>query len=83
MKPQVYKDPRPAEHFDRFHERQRAKRPNWAYELVRLLLTPRYLGAPSILGSPKTGRYQQIVERIRWHKAEEGAGLGAGAANSQ
>ena len=26
MKPQVYKDPRPAEHFDRFHERQRAKR---------------------------------------------------------
>lgn len=50
---------------------------------VRLLLTPRYLGAPSILGSPKTGRYQQIVERIRWHKAEEGAGLGAGAANSQ
>ena len=40
MKPQVYKDPRPAEHFDRFHERQRAKRPNWVYELVRLLLTP-------------------------------------------
>ena len=40
MKPQVYKDPRPAEHFDRFHERQRSKRPNWVYELVRLLLTP-------------------------------------------
>ncbi len=40
MKPQVYKDPRPAEHFTRFHERQRAKRPNWMYELVRLVLTP-------------------------------------------
>ena len=40
MKPQVYKDPRPAEYFDRFHERQRTKRPNWMYELVRLLLTP-------------------------------------------
>ena len=40
MKPQVYKDPRPAEHFTRFHERTRAKRPNWMYELVRLVLTP-------------------------------------------
>ena len=40
MKPQVYKDPRPSEYFERFHERQRAKRPNWMYELVRLLLTP-------------------------------------------
>ena len=40
MKEQVYKDPRPAEHFDRFHERQRSKRPNWMYELVRLVLTP-------------------------------------------
>ena len=40
LKPQVYKDPRPAEHFTRFHERTRAKRPNWMYELVRLVLTP-------------------------------------------
>lgn len=40
LKPQVYKDPRPAEHFDRFHARQRAKRPNWMYEAVRLVLTP-------------------------------------------
>jgi len=40
VKAQVYKDPRPAEHFDRFHARQRAKRPNWMYEFVRLLLTP-------------------------------------------
>ena len=40
MKPQVYKDPRPAEHFQRFHARTRAKQPNWMYELVRLVLTP-------------------------------------------
>jgi 1-acyl-sn-glycerol-3-phosphate acyltransferase len=40
MKAQVYKDPRPAEHFDRFHERTRTRRPDWAYDLVRVLLTP-------------------------------------------
>ena len=40
MKPQVYKDPRPAEHFDRFHERTRSRRPDWMYEVVRLVLTP-------------------------------------------
>ncbi|HYN91097.1 MAG TPA: lysophospholipid acyltransferase family protein [Thermoleophilaceae bacterium] len=40
MKAQVYKDPRPAEHFERFHQRTRAKRPNWMYEFVRLVLTP-------------------------------------------
>jgi 1-acyl-sn-glycerol-3-phosphate acyltransferase len=36
----VYKDPRPAEHFNRFHERVRKGRPDWVYELVRALLTP-------------------------------------------
>lgn len=40
LKPQVYKDERPAEHFAHFHERTRAKPPNWMYELVRLVLTP-------------------------------------------
>jgi 1-acyl-sn-glycerol-3-phosphate acyltransferase len=40
VKEQVYKDPRPAEHFDRFHERTRTRRPDWAYELVRIILTP-------------------------------------------
>lgn len=40
MKPQVYKDPRPAEHFTRFHDRVRRGRPDWMYELVRLVLTP-------------------------------------------
>jgi 1-acyl-sn-glycerol-3-phosphate acyltransferase len=40
MKEQVYKDPRPAEHFDRFHERTRTRRPDWVYEAVRVVLTP-------------------------------------------
>jgi 1-acyl-sn-glycerol-3-phosphate acyltransferase len=40
VKPQVYKDPRPAEHFARFHERVRTRRPDWMYEVVRLVLTP-------------------------------------------
>ena len=40
MKEQVYKDPRPAEHFTRFHERVRRGRPDWMYEFVRLVLTP-------------------------------------------
>ena len=37
IKTQVYKDPRPAEHFTRFHERSRAKHPNAMYEVVRTL----------------------------------------------
>jgi 1-acyl-sn-glycerol-3-phosphate acyltransferase len=40
MKAQVYKDARPAEHFTRFHERTRSRRPDWVYEAVRLVLTP-------------------------------------------
>jgi 1-acyl-sn-glycerol-3-phosphate acyltransferase len=40
MKPQVYKDPRPAEDFQHFHEWIRAHRPGWVYELVRVVLTP-------------------------------------------
>jgi 1-acyl-sn-glycerol-3-phosphate acyltransferase len=40
VKPQVYKDPRPAEHFTRFHKRVRSRRPDAVYELVRLVLTP-------------------------------------------
>ncbi|MGI8801278.1 MAG: lysophospholipid acyltransferase family protein [Solirubrobacteraceae bacterium] len=37
MKEQVYKDPRPKEYFDGFHERSRTREPDWAYELVRLI----------------------------------------------
>ncbi len=37
MREQVYADPRPKEHFDRFHERGRTREPDSAYELVRIL----------------------------------------------
>ena len=37
MKAQVYKDPRPKECFDRFHERARTREPDWVYTLVRIL----------------------------------------------
>jgi 1-acyl-sn-glycerol-3-phosphate acyltransferase len=36
MKPQVYKDPRPKEHFDKYHARVRRGEPNFVYELVRM-----------------------------------------------
>ena len=39
MKAQVYKDPRPKEYFDRFHERSRTREPDPMYELVRLVTT--------------------------------------------
>lgn len=39
MKAQVYKDPRPVEYFDRFHERSRTRQPDAMYELVRMLTT--------------------------------------------
>src|SRR5437588_7885157 len=37
MRAQVYSDPRPAEHFERFHTRARTREPDWIYELVRVL----------------------------------------------
>jgi 1-acyl-sn-glycerol-3-phosphate acyltransferase len=40
LKPQVYKDPRPAEYFTRYHERARQRDPDWMYETVRMILTP-------------------------------------------
>jgi 1-acyl-sn-glycerol-3-phosphate acyltransferase len=36
IKAQVYKDPRPKEFFDRFHERTRSRPPDWVYEVVRI-----------------------------------------------
>jgi 1-acyl-sn-glycerol-3-phosphate acyltransferase len=39
LKKQVYKDPRPKEHFDRFHERTRTHRPNFVYEVVRIMMS--------------------------------------------
>jgi 1-acyl-sn-glycerol-3-phosphate acyltransferase len=38
MKPQVYKDERPAEYFDRFHARAR-RGVGWTYTLVRILIS--------------------------------------------
>jgi 1-acyl-sn-glycerol-3-phosphate acyltransferase len=37
MREQVYKDPRPAEHFARFHERARTRKPDLVYGVVRTL----------------------------------------------
>jgi 1-acyl-sn-glycerol-3-phosphate acyltransferase len=49
IKEQVYRDPRPKEHFDRFHERARTKEPNIAYEIVETL----------------TGLYSWVFFRLR------------------
>ena len=77
MKPQVYKDPRPAEYFDRFYERPSRGRPDWMYEVVRLVLTPYLLfvfrarcidsdhvpaEGPVIIAG--FGRFGQIVGRL-------------------
>jgi 1-acyl-sn-glycerol-3-phosphate acyltransferase len=35
LKPQVYKDPRPKEFFDEYHQRVRDHEPEWVYEFVR------------------------------------------------
>src|SRR5271167_19113 len=37
MREQVYTDPRPAEHFNRFHERARTREPDGAYEFTRVI----------------------------------------------
>ena len=37
IREQVYKDPRPKEHFDRYHARVRRAKPNYVYELVRIV----------------------------------------------
>jgi 1-acyl-sn-glycerol-3-phosphate acyltransferase len=37
MREQVYTDPRPKEHFDRFHERARSREPDWVYEVTRVI----------------------------------------------
>ncbi len=35
IRAQVYKDPRPKEHFDRFHTRARTRDPDWVYDVTR------------------------------------------------
>ena len=39
MREQIYLDPRPAEHFTRFHDRARTRKPDLVYEAVRFLTT--------------------------------------------
>ena len=39
IKEQVYRDPRPAEHFARFHHRTRTKRPDFVYDVVRIVMS--------------------------------------------
>jgi 1-acyl-sn-glycerol-3-phosphate acyltransferase len=60
MRDQVYKDPRPKEHFDHFHHRVRRKEPNWVYEAVRSV----------------TSLYAWVVFRLRsldsWKVPQEG-----------
>jgi 1-acyl-sn-glycerol-3-phosphate acyltransferase len=40
VKPQSYLDPRPAEHFEKYHRRVRERGPDWVYPFARMLLTP-------------------------------------------
>jgi 1-acyl-sn-glycerol-3-phosphate acyltransferase len=40
LKPQRYKETRPAEQFQYVHEHSRTHQPNWVYDVVRLILTP-------------------------------------------
>ncbi len=40
MKEQSYKDPRPPESMDRFHEYARTHDPGWTYPVVRVIFTP-------------------------------------------
>ena len=40
LKPQVYKDDRPAEFFTKYHDRVRRGRPDHMYQAVRMFLTP-------------------------------------------
>lgn len=40
LRPQNYKETRPAEYFEGLHERARTKDPGWTYELLRMVMTP-------------------------------------------
>ncbi len=40
LRPQVYLDPRPPEHFDRFHAWARTHEPDWVWTLNRIVFTP-------------------------------------------
>jgi 1-acyl-sn-glycerol-3-phosphate acyltransferase len=40
LRPQVYRDPRPASYFDRFHARARTREPDWLYTFIRVVSYP-------------------------------------------
>src|SRR6202162_1041345 len=61
MREQVYTDPRPKEHFDRFHERARTREPDWAYEFTRVI----------------TSLYAYTFLRVRSISSEKVPGSGA------
>ena len=44
IKPQVYKDPRPAEEFTHFHRWARSHDAGWVYDLARVVVTPIAVG---------------------------------------
>jgi 1-acyl-sn-glycerol-3-phosphate acyltransferase len=60
LKPQVYKDPRPAEAFAAYHARVRERPPEWIYEVVRMftmmnaliLFRARVLGSENVPNGP-------------------------------
>ena len=60
IRAQVYKDPRPKEYFDHFHERSRTREPDWVYEVVRIV----------------TSLYAWTFFRARASRRREGAGRG-------
>jgi 1-acyl-sn-glycerol-3-phosphate acyltransferase len=64
MREQVYTDPRPKEHFDRFHARARTREPDWAYEFTRVitsLYAYTFLRARSISSEKVPGRGAVIL----------------------
>src|SRR6202790_5480429 len=64
VREQVYTDPRPKEHFDRFHNRARTREPDWIYELVRIitsLYAYTFLRARSISTEKVPGRGSVIL----------------------
>jgi 1-acyl-sn-glycerol-3-phosphate acyltransferase len=61
MREQIYADPRPKEHFDRFHQRSRTREPDWTYELTRVI----------------TSLYAYTFLRVRSISSEKVPGSGA------
>jgi 1-acyl-sn-glycerol-3-phosphate acyltransferase len=61
VRPQVYVDPRPAEHFHRFHEYARGHQPDGLYKFVRAL----------------SARYTRVVYRLRVQQIDNVPAQGA------